>query len=631
MTSTTCNKDIEDIVDSIYKKDKDYEKIEKNYGVYLGIIFELNEWLNKQQDEHLLKNEFNTHLGVLIRRYKVFCKKSFLIYVLRKELYKNTINIHPKLWQFLQKKSRNISGITNITLLTSPFPDGQKFSCKHNCYYCPNEPAHEDNNWQAQPRSYLYKEPAVMRANAHKFEAYEQMIDRMNALLMMGMEIDKLEIIIEGGTYTEYPTEYLKRFHRDIFYAANTFFEKEKRPKMDIYREMYVNITTKVKIIGICIETRPDVISSDWIRFFRYTGTTRIQLGIQHLDNEILDKINRGHTIEQAIETIDILKDNGFKIDIHIMPDLPGSNPEKDKKMFYELFNSPNIQADQVKIYPCSTVPWTIIEKWYKNGTYKPYAEENGDKLVEVVKYAMSITPPWVRLPRVIRDIPVEYIQGGCKQPSMRQDINNDFIKEHFTSNDIRVREIGRNPEYQNKKPKLCIRKYMGGTGVEYFISYESIDNKALYGFLRLRITNNDEKKIFKCLKNKSLVRELHVYGNVTPVGGEIKDAQHKGLGKKLLNIAEHISIINGKEGISVISGIGVMGYYTKLGYKIKETYMVKYLCGGVCNRYMSSLVVLLHSDSMLYKMVIKVEKVCKYLVRGYIKLMKMCEIINKN
>jgi len=600
MTTTTCNKDIEDIIETIYKKDKDYEKIEENYNIYLNIILELNEWLIKQQDEHLLKNEFNTHLGVLIRKYKVFCKKSFLIFVLRKELYNNNINIHSKLWEFLQKKSRNISGITNVTLLTSPFPDGQKFSCKHNCYYCPNEPAHEDNNWQAQPRSYLYKEPAVMRANNHNFKAYDQMIDRMNSLLMMGMEIDKLEIIIEGGTYTEYPTEYLKRFHRDIFYAANTFFDKKKREKKDLFGEMYDNITTKVKIIGICIETRPDVISKDWIRFFRYTGTTRIQLGIQHLDNNILKKINRGHTIEQAIETIDILKNNGFKIDIHIMPDLPGSDPEKDKKMFDELFNSPKIQADQVKIYPCSTVPWTVIEKWYKTGKYKPYSEESGEKLLGVVKYAMSITPPWVRLPRVIRDIPVGYIQGGCKKPSMRQDINNDFIKEEFNCKDIRVREIGRNPNYQNIEPLLFIRKYKGGKGTEYFISYESFDNKAIFGFLRLRIIKNNKDNVFRCLDNKSLVRELHVYGNVTPVGGEIKDAQHKGLGKKLLNIAEHISIINGKQGISVISGIGVIGYYKNLGFKIEDTYMNKWLGSGLIKRLWSMFVVFLHTHFIL-------------------------------
>ena len=598
MTSTTCNKDIEDIVDNIYKKDKDYEKIEENYEIYLNIILELNEWLNKQQDEHLLKNEFNTHLGVLIRKNKVFCKKSFLIFVLRKEIY--NINIHSKLWEFLQKKSRNISGITNVTLLTSPIPDGQKFSCKHNCYYCPNEPAHEDNNWQAQPRSYLYKEPAVMRANNHNFEAYDQMVDRMNSLLMMGMEIDKLEIIIEGGTYTEYPTEYLKRFHRDIFYAANTFFDKKKRKKKDLFCEMYDNITTKVKIIGICIETRPDVISRDWIRFFRYTGTTRIQLGIQHLDNNILKKINRGHTIEQAIETIDILKNNCFKIDIHIMPDLPGSDPEKDKNMFDDLFNSPKIQADQVKIYPCTTVPWTVIEKWYKSGKYKPYSEEDGEKLLDVVKYAMSITPPWVRLPRVIRDIPVGYIQGGCKNPNMRQDINNDFIKEDFNCKDIRVREIGRNPKYQNIKPLIFIRKYKGGKGIEYFISYESFDNKAIFGFLRLRIIKNNKDNVFKCLTNNSLVRELHVYGNVTPVGGQIKNAQHKGLGKKLLNIAEHISIINGKKGISVISGIGVIGYYKKLGFNAEDTYMNKCLGSGLINRIWSIIVVFLHTHFIL-------------------------------
>jgi len=212
----------------------------------------------------------------------------------------------------LQKKpSRNISGITSITLVMSPHPNGQSFSCKHNCYYCPNEPAHEGNNWQDQPRSYLYHEPAVHRANENGFKAYEQMISRMNVLYANGHTVDKLEIILEGGTYTEYPPEYLEIYHRDIFYSANTFFDSSpKREPYNISKEIEINKTAKVHIIGFCIETRPDAIDDIWIRRFREWGVTRIQLGVQHVNNKILKKVNRGHTIEQAIDAIKMLKNN---------------------------------------------------------------------------------------------------------------------------------------------------------------------------------------------------------------------------------------------------------------------------------------------------------------------------------
>jgi len=579
MAKTTCINDIEDLIEDVYKKDAKYADLHKNYDIYVDIVRDLNTWLYEQRDMHRLKERFNNQLGVVSRSYKVFTKKAFLIYVLRKEMRKGAVEAHPNLWGLLQKKSRNISGITNVTVLTSPFPDGQKFSCRHNCYYCPNEPAHEGNKWQAQPRSYLYEEPAVHRANTHKFDAYDQVTDRLGSLLMMGMEIDKLEIIIEGGTYTEYPTEYLKRFHRDLFYAANVFFSETKRERLSLQAEMQINITAQVRIIGICIETRPDVISDDWIRFFRYTGTTRVQMGVQHLRDDILDLINRGHTLKQAVDTMRRLKDNCFKVDIHIMPDLPGSSPAADMLMFDQLFKTDILQPDQVKIYPCSVVPWTIIEKWHKSGKYVPYggSERGGSqKLTLVIKYAMMITPPWIRLPRVIRDIPVGYISGGCQRPDMRDVINKSFDTDKFMCQDIRAREIGRKPEYATQTPHLVVRSYRASGADEYFVSFESRDKVALFGFIRLRIPQRDHMPAFKCLRDKGLVRELHVYGNVTPVGQSADNTQHRGLGQKLLYAAETIAKREGVSGLAVISGVGVMGYYQKLGFYYNDTFMVK-------------------------------------------------------
>ena len=334
---------------------EDINKITNNtilFNQYSEVIISLIKWINtfdtfnlsKIQEEFL--KEFNRLSRVYSKKYQIIIKKNILVNVYRKMelslLTQYSLENNNLLKILLQKKpTRNISGITSVTLLTSPHPNGQSFSCKHNCYYCPNEPAHEGNNFQEQPRSYLYNEPAVRRANDNNFLAIDQMLSRLDTLNMNGHEIDKLEIILEGGTYTEYPPEYLEEFNRDIFYIANTYFDSDtKREKLTISQEMKINQIAKVHIIGICIETRPDAIDDIWIRNFRLWGVTRIQIGVQHVDNQILKKINRGHTIETALNAMKFLKDNAFKVDIHIMPDLPTSTPEIDMKMFDFVYNN---------------------------------------------------------------------------------------------------------------------------------------------------------------------------------------------------------------------------------------------------------------------------------------------------
>jgi ELP3 family radical SAM enzyme/protein acetyltransferase len=505
----------------------------------------------------------------------------------------------PVLKLLLRKKPmRNISGITSITVITAPFPDGQKFSCKHNCYYCPNEPAHEGNNWQAQPRSYLYYEPAVLRANQHKFQAIGQMLSRLDTYFSNGHVIDKLEIIIEGGTYTEYPVAYLERFHRDLFYSANIYFDLRKayanydnclnnkldledlkniRSPLSIEEEIKINKTAKVHIIGICIETRPDALDDDWLLRFRLWGVTRVQLGAQHVDNAILKKINRGHSVEQLLWAIRYLKDNCFKIDIHIMPDLPGASVAIDKAMFDYVYSV--VCPDQMKIYPCQTVPWTVIKKWHNEGKYVPYFDSDPKLLIDVVRYAMETCPNWIRLPRVIRDIPCSvYVEGGNNIGNMRQLIDNMLQGEGVYSNDIRAREIGRHTSYYNKLANYNSYYYRGNEGDDYFIAYESYDAKALFGFIRLRIIEyKNNLTIFTILKNRGLIRELHVYGDTVAVNTYGKNGcQHNGIGKELLSYAERLTMENGLYGIAVISGEGVKEYYEKRGYKEVDTFMVK-------------------------------------------------------
>lgn len=590
MSIKTFKQNNEDIEDLFYEKNVStslkVNNIIDNIDIYKSMIYQIVDWIseNYSPKKHNLKGEFNTYYNTLMRKHRIYCKKNVLVYVYRMMIENDEIENEPFVWSFIQKRpARNLSGVTIITVLTSPRPNGQKFSCKHNCYYCPNEPAHEGNNWTPQPRSYLSKEPAVSRANRNDFDPIKQMNDRIHTLLMNGHEIDKLEIIIEGGTYTEYPPEYLRDFHRDLVYCANTYFDDKtkKREPFDISEEIKINSTARVRIIGICIETRPDALIDDygtsWLRRFREWGVTRVQLGVQHTNDDILEGVNRGHTLDDACDAIQILKDNCFKVDIHLMPDLPGSSPEHDKEMFDIVYETPLLQPDQIKIYPCEVTPWTVIQKWHQEGKYKPYAQRDERALLDVVKYGMEKCPPWIRLPRVIRDIPLTYIEGGNMYPNLRQMLTDELEKSGKHIMEIRNRECGRHPEYDVNDAVYVTRTYRTKNGREFFISCESDDLRCIFGFVRLRIPDNFENAEFDCLKNKGLIRELHVYGNVIPVGKQkMHDSQHKGVGKKLISIAEQISYACNMGGTAVISGIGVTKYYEKLGYTLEDTYMVK-------------------------------------------------------
>ena len=605
MCQTTKNYQIEDLEDILkgYNNnlDIDEEKIHKYIHIINDSILTLKDKYEKQNDNPRifysnLKNRFSSIMRIAGRELRVQYKKTILLFYYKKMIELGVIEENKFLELMLMKApSRDISGINQITILTSPNPDGQTFSCKHDCFYCPNEPAHEGNDWTPQPRSYLYSEPAVQRANRNKFDPVYQTYDRLKSLLVCGHKCDKLEFILEGGTFTEYPKPYLKKYFRDFIYTCNEFYKMVQygscespmlRQRGTIEEEITINKTAKCKIIGICIETRPDAIMENdqdgipWIKTLLTWGVTRLQLGVQHIDNFILKKINRGHTIEQAIKAIEICKNNCFKIDIHIMPDLPYSNPQKDKDMFDYLYNSEDLQPDQMKIYPCEIVPWTKIKTWYDAGKHIPYGNDKA-VIQDVLSYAMTNCPSHIRLPRVVRDIPDQYISGGLKCGNMRQHIEQE---NNFKGSDIRFREIGRHPEYSMEDARLFVKKYKSSQGIDYFISVESYDKKALYGFCRLRIPSQNYKDQImfpETLNNMGLIRELHVYGSLVGVLNSYdktdNSVQHNGIGKKLVKKAEEISMKEHyKYGTVVISGIGVRGYYEKLGYELNNHYMVK-------------------------------------------------------
>jgi ELP3 family radical SAM enzyme/protein acetyltransferase len=514
------------------------------------------------------------------KKYKITISKCNLMF------FYNSLKIENIMLKKLitKKKNKSNSGVIVVTILTSGSPEYiddegikkiGKFSCKHDCVYCPNEKAHEGNNWVDQPRSYLYSEPAVLRANENKFDPILQFNSRVSTLMKMGHIVDKVELIILGGTWSNYHKNYKDTFITSTYYAANTYYEK--RDMLSLDEEIALNETAKIHIIGLTLETRPDTINLNEILEFRRYNCTRVQIGVQHTNNEVLKKIKRGHGIETVYKAIKMLKDNGYKIDIHLMPNLPGSSYELDKQMLDDSLYDERLQVDQYKIYPTAIVPWTKIKEWYDEGTYIPY---NDQLLFELIKDFKIKVQKWKRLNRIIRDIPSTYIIGGYKHQyvNMRQLLQNDMKKNNWNCNCIRCREV-KDFKVNVEDIKLDIQEYNASSGIEYFISFET--EKYLIGFIRLRLNNGNENKETQqpILNGCALIRELHVYSNLNDVGNNIDNSyQHKGYGKKLIEVAENIAIKEGYSKMAIISGTGVRNYYRKIGYELIDTYMIKKL-----------------------------------------------------
>lgn len=504
------------------------------------------------------------------RKHRYALSKNMLRYVYIRE--KNTSA--PR--ELIKKASRSQYGILNVCVFTSAYPEyidengvkqKQQFSCKHNCYYCPAEPN--------QPRSYLMDEPGVARANECDFDCIKQFHVRLDQYKGMGHPLDKIEFEVSGGTWSEYPRNYQETFIRDGYYAANIYdSEKPYRKPLSLEEEIKLNENANIHIIGLTIETRPDTITLEELALFRKYNVTRVQIGVQHTDNKILKKINRGHTIEQSMEAIKMLLNNCFKVDIHLMPMLPSSTPDMDRKMFDEVLTNPNLQVDQWKVYPTSVVPWSVLETWYKSGKYKPYSnEELFNVLIEMKRKVYNR----IRLIRIVRDINDHYIIGGCSVTHMRQLLLKKLEKEQEFCKCIRCRSVKDStidPNY-----KMRVDKFDASGGVEYFISFVSENEKVLYGFCRLRINNDRDTEVLDEIKNHALIRELHVYSSMTPVEDKSSNnIQHRGFGKNLLKKAEELSIQHGYRNIAVISGVGVRNYYRKFGYELDDTYMKKQL-----------------------------------------------------
>lgn len=473
-----------------------------------------------------------------------------------------------------KRRIRTMSGVAPVAVLTEPYP------CPGKCVFCPNE--------KGIPKSYLSNEPAVMRAIRSKYNPYAQVQLRLRAMEANGHLPTKIELIVIGGSWSVLPDKYKYWYIKECFRGANEYFfdsasdNSQKvisEAKRGLRKETVSGLQKKLKeehkknekneyrIIGLTLETRPDLINNKEVLQMRELGCTRVELGVQIVDDEVLKVNRRGHGVKEIVEATELLRNPGFKITYHLMPSLPGSSFNKDYKRFKQLFEDKRFQPDQIKFYPTVVTKGSLLYKWWRQGKYSPYTDK---QLKELIIACKKVVPPYVRIIRLIRDIPEESIIAGNKITNLRQLIKNEGVECQC----IRCREA-KDRRFKLDEVKLNKNVYQAAGGTEYFISYTSQDEEVLFGFCRLRLPEKQQQQR-GALEGAALIRELHVYGELVSVGEKSKRVQHTGLGRKMMKKAEETAKAHGYKKVAVISGVGVRGYYRKLGYRLQDTYMVK-------------------------------------------------------
>lgn len=620
----------------------------------------MDEFLEKTQglgSKVLIDRVFNT----LKTKHKISCSKGDM-----REAYEKNFGhmiLSPLLKSWLIKKAmRANSGVLVVTIVLSP----HKFSCKYDCSYCPQET--DLKGVPTQPRSYLSSEPAMLRAigtrasssqKTYDFDVKNQFQNRIQAYEHMGtlgssgpkgsldqrVRSHKMEIILSGGTWESYPLAYREQVIQELYWSANTMSSsvemQMQRTMLSLAEEQTINETSPYRIIGLTLETRPDNITPSNIQDYVRWGVTRIQIGVQHFDDAILKGVNRKCYTAHTVAAIRLLKQAGFKVVVHLMPDLPGSSVEKDKWMFEQALTNPDLQFDDVKIYPtaiCKSsdedrLVKSKIADWYAAGTYVPYAEKNLDDLLEVLRSYKTRVQPWVRIQRLVRDIPSKSIESGYKKISNLRQILKDKMKAAGeTCRCTFCMEIGDNQFDSALVPRLVVRHYMASGGDEYYFSVEAHrptiwqntcyygDRAAnwvtwlatgvweewngcmesyvgLYGFLRLRIDLAPGGDFIPQINGCGLIREVHVYGFSLGIADTYvqkdthvshQSTQHRGYGQLLMAAAEDMIALQGLGKAAVIAGVGTREYYkNKCGYQLSSGYMLKEI--GPYNRFWSA------------------------------------------
>ncbi len=462
------------------------------------------------------------------------------------------------------KTMRTISGIAVVAVMVKPYPCPNQ-----SCIYCPT--------FSDVPKSYTGHEPSTMRGIQNDYDPYLQVKTRLNQLELIGHATDKILLSLKGGTVTYLPYEYQLSFvHRCLEALCDERYSDFEELKRAVE-------TAQRKLVGIIVETRPDYSKISHTDDMLHLGVTTVELGVQTIFDDVYEICKRGHTVQDVIEATRILKDAGIKVAFHVMPGLPGSNVERDLKMFQEIFENPFFKPDNLKIYPCLVIKDTELYELWQSGNYKPY---NTETMTSLLSQVLPNIPRWVRIQRIQRDISAKMIEDGVKKGNLRELAHEELSKSGITCSCIRCREqgivhrkLGITPKPENLE--IIIEKNDASEGIDNFISYEDIEQDILLGFIRLRVPSEKAHRKEINEKRTTIVRELRVFGELVPIGKKPShhQVQHRKIGELLLSEAELLSKddYNVKK-ISVVSGLGVRPWFYKQGYTRDGVYVSKIL-----------------------------------------------------
>lgn len=498
------------------------------------------------------------------------------------------------------------------------------------CVYCPGGP---DSDFEYSTQSYTGYEPTSMRAIRARYNPYQQARGRIDQLSRLGHDTDKVEYIVMGGTFMSLAMDYRDYFIRNLHDALSG------HTSADVHEAVRYSEQSRVKCIGLTIETRPDYCKPTHLRQMLEYGCTRLEIGVQSVYEDVARDTNRGHSVKAITECFHMSKDAGFKVVAHMMPDLPNVGYERDMNAFKEFFDNPMFRSDGLKIYPTLVIRGTGLYELWKTGKYKNY---HPDELVGLLAKILTLVPPWVRIYRIQRDIPMPLVTSGVEYGNLRELVLAKMEELGTKCRDVRTREVGIQDIHHQVRPEqveLIRRDYTANGGWETFLSYEDPQQDILIGLLRLRKCsdqthlpelggktgpgpttgrakkepvhensesvhihprggskaadsatvedvneteaqiddeNGESPLLFQC----SIVRELHVYGSVVPVHSrDPTKFQHQGFGTLLMEEAERIARDeHGSVKLAVIAGVGTRHYYRKLGFEIDGPYMSKML-----------------------------------------------------
>jgi elongator complex protein 3 len=485
-----------------------------------------------------------------------YLSKDFLIAQYRAMTASGELPADPSLLERLRMKPvRTLSGVATVSVLTRPYP------CPGRCVFCPDDPA--------MPKSYIADEPGALRAAQNAFDPFRQAASRLSSLESVGHPTGKVELLILGGTWNAYPEAYRGRFVQRLLDALNG------GDSASLEDAQLKNERALRRCVGLVVETRPDAVTPDELRRMRRLGVTKIQVGVQSLDDRILALNHRGHSTEDTRRAFRWMRAAGFKIQAHWMPNLLGSDPESDRADFRRLFEDVSLRPDEIKIYPTILVKNSPLYAFYERGEYRPYAHE---ELLELLAAIKPLIPPYCRVNRLARDIPVQHVAAGNKRSNLREDAQRLLAARGARCRCIRCREV-RGVKVSREELHLDELSYAAGAAQERFLSFVTPDDR-LAGYLRLSLPGEEHPVLdWSDLERSAVVRDLHIYGQTLPIGGSRDGAaQHLGLGGELLTRAEQIARGAGFSRLAVISAIGTRDYYRERGFDDGELYLVKSL-----------------------------------------------------